>query len=73
MLRCFSGPRLREMRTAAGLSSEQLAALIDRSVYSVHLYERGRVAPPAQVLAALADELDCPIDSFFTKESANVA
>lgn len=68
--RCFSGGRLREARIAAGLRPEQLAMLIQRSVYSVHEYERGRVQPPETVLARLADALDTPQDSFLAEGDA---
>ncbi len=60
--RCFSGARLREARTAAGYRPEQLALRIGRSVYSIHEYERGRVCPPTEVIARLADTLDVDAD-----------
>lgn len=72
MARKFSGSRLRAQRVAAGLSPEQLALRIDRSVYSVHVYEQGRARPSVGVLGSLADCLDCPVDAFFA-ELADVA
>ncbi len=65
MARCFSGQRLREARTAAGLSPEQVAVSIGRSAYSVHEYERGRVRPSAATLGALAAILGCPVDALY--------
>jgi transcriptional regulator with XRE-family HTH domain len=68
-VRTFSGARLRQQRIAASLKPEQLALAIDRSVYAVHEYERGRANPSADVLGALADTLDCPVDAFYTDEA----
>lgn len=69
MARMFSGQRLREVRLAAGQSPERLALNIERSVYSVHEYERGRARPSANVLGALADALACPVDALFADEA----
>jgi DNA-binding XRE family transcriptional regulator len=66
--RTFSGARLRQKRTAAGIKPERLALTIDRSVYSVHEYERGRANPSADVLGALADALNCPVDDFYAAD-----
>lgn len=65
MARTFSGARLRQARLAAGFKPEQLAVRIDRSVYSVHQYERGIAFPSAPVLGALADVLRCRIDDLY--------
>ncbi|MGW5743830.1 helix-turn-helix domain-containing protein [Amycolatopsis sp. NPDC003861] len=65
MARQFSGRRLRDERTAAGLTPEHLAIRIDRSVFAVHSYERGAANPSVAVLARLADVLDCPTDALF--------
>lgn len=67
MARTFSGARLRQQRVAAGVKPERLAFTIDRSVWSVHEYERGRANPSADVLGALADALGCPVDAFFAE------
>lgn len=67
----FSGARLRNLRIAAGLSAEQLALKISRSVYSIHSYESGRVSPPVSVLTEIAHELGADIADLFT-EVANV-
>lgn len=62
MTRKFSPKRLRAARIAAGLRPEQLALTIGRSVYSIHEYERGRVQPPVDIAAALADALGCGVE-----------
>lgn len=65
-MRAFSGQRLREERMAAGLSAEQLAQRVHRSLYSIVGYERGTARPSVPVLGALAAELGCPVDALFT-------
>lgn len=64
----FSGQRLRENRKAAGVSIEQLAVAVSRSAYSVQEYQRGRVTPPIDVIAAMADALGRPIEALLTDE-----
>ena len=73
--RRFSGRRLREKRIAARLKPEQLGLRVDRSVYSIHQYERETALPSVSVLAALSAALGCPIDDLFTtdQEVAGVA
>jgi transcriptional regulator with XRE-family HTH domain len=73
MARHFSGPRLREARIAAGLRPEQLALSIGRSVYSIHDYERGRVRPPVDVLADIAEVLHRDINDLLAEEIRHVA
>jgi transcriptional regulator with XRE-family HTH domain len=68
--RYFSGQQLRETRIAKGLKPEALALRVDRSVYSIHEYERGRAFPSVPVLGALAMVLGCSIDSLFTTDEA---
>lgn len=65
MARYFSGQRLRQARTGAGLSAERLAADINRSIFSVRSYESGRIHPSVETLAAIADTLDIATDSLF--------
>lgn len=65
MARQFSGRRLRDARTAAGLSPERLALKIERSVFSIHSYECGRARPSIEALAAIADTLDVAVDALF--------
>lgn len=73
MARCFSGQRLRDARSAAGLKPEQLAVKIDRSVYSIHEYERGRVTPPVDVLVRICVALGRRLDDFLEEEAAGAA
>lgn len=63
--RGFSGRRLRELRTAAGLTRRELAGHIGRSKSIVTDYEHGRVTPSVVVLDALAATLHCTIDDLF--------
>lgn len=71
MARMFSGRRLREVRTAAGLKPERLALLIDRSVYSIHQYERGTALPSVPVLGALADALGVAVDDLYEHQAVS--
>jgi DNA-binding XRE family transcriptional regulator len=72
MARTLSSQRLRDARLAAGYKPEQLALRIDRSVWSIHQYERGTVTPPAPVLGALADALNCTVDDFYATQAVSV-
>lgn len=70
----FDGHNLREARIAAGLRPEQVALAIGKSVYTVHEYERGRVTPPADSIAALSRLLGVSADHLLGLEVvANVA
>ncbi|MFJ1536371.1 helix-turn-helix domain-containing protein [Streptomyces mirabilis] len=73
MARHFSGQLLRETRRAAGVSIEQLAISIGRSAYSIQEYQRGRVTPPIDVIAAMADVLGRPIEALLEDEGARAA
>lgn len=68
MARAFSGHRLRRARCAAGLKPERLALLIDRSVWTVHAYERGNAQPTAEVLPRLAAAVGVAIDDLFAEQ-----
>lgn len=70
MPRNFSGQRLRSARIAKDLKPEALALRVNRSVYSIHEYERGRALPSVPVLAALALVLDTSIDDLFATDEA---
>lgn len=71
MARMFSGRRARDRRDAAGVPVELAALTVQRSAYSVHEYEMGRVTPPTPVLAQLADLYGCTIDDFFEVVTAD--
>lgn len=58
----FDGHNLREARIAAGLRPESVALAIGKSVYTIHEYERGRVTPPADAIAALSRLLGVSAD-----------
>ncbi|WP_151478887.1 helix-turn-helix domain-containing protein [Streptomyces albicerus] len=73
MARSFSGRRLRKTRKAAGVSVERLALSIGRTSYSIHEYELGRVTPPINVLAAIADIIGSSVDDLLDEEEAHAA
>ncbi|WP_284322484.1 helix-turn-helix domain-containing protein [Dyella acidisoli] len=64
--------RLREARTATGLSQRELGirAGLDPSVASprINQYERGKHTPDTSTLAKLGEVLDLPIAYFFANE-----
>jgi transcriptional regulator with XRE-family HTH domain len=51
------GIRVREIRKLRGLTQEQLAELLDRSVEAVSLLERGQVSPNFETLERLGERL----------------
>lgn len=61
----FSGKRLRELRKHVGFSGERLAVDVGRSLYSIAGYEAGRSVPSAEVVARMADALDCDPGDFY--------
>lgn len=56
--------RLRAIRKARGLSQDDLAALIDRSVDAVSNIERARNLPGLETLYILSIKLDLPLSEF---------
>ena len=67
--------RLRTIRKARGLSQDEVAALIERSVDAISNIERGKSLPSLETLCALAIKLDLPLADFIgplprTKASA---
>ncbi|MFM9790145.1 helix-turn-helix transcriptional regulator [Streptomyces turgidiscabies] len=73
MARHFSGQLLRETRKAAGISIARLAIGVDRSVYTIQEYERGRATPSVPTLVAMADALGRPVDDLLVEEEAHAA
>jgi len=67
-----TGERIRELRTAAGLSQEQLAELASLNRVTVAKYEAGRIEPGAQALARIADALDVSADVLLGRSEAKV-
>jgi len=59
------GRKLRQIRSARGVSLEQLgnAVVLDQSV--IHRYEVGEIRVPASVLLVIAEALQVPIGTFF--------
>lgn len=70
MTRRFSPTLLRQLRHAAGLKRERLAANADCSASSINKYENATSRPSAATLGRLADALNCSTDDFFEKEAA---
>ena len=62
----FNGSRLRELRTAAGLSAEVLAAQAHCHPDTVYRAELGQFVPRGNHLAGLASALGVDIGEFFT-------
>lgn len=58
--------RLREARKAAGLSQEQLGAMVGRSHRAIGLYESGEHAPSLAVALRLAQALGCRVEDLFS-------
>ena len=55
------GLRVRLIRKNRGLTQEQLAELIDRSVDAVSLLERGKIYPSFETLERLSERLGVPL------------
>lgn len=58
------GIKLRTIRKQRGLTQEQLAELIDRSVDAISNMERGISLPTYETLGRLADKLGLPLAEF---------
>ncbi|MET9099599.1 helix-turn-helix domain-containing protein [Streptomyces antibioticus] len=71
--RAFNGPALRDQRRLAGLTAAQLAATVGRSEWTLWGYETGRVIPPVDVAAGLADALHLPLEQLLTTTETAVA
>ncbi len=65
----FSGSKLRELRRAIGISPTDLAYRVNRSYNSIRAYETGTVVPPPEVVQAIADVLNLPVDSLYGEAS----
>ncbi|MFF4836576.1 helix-turn-helix domain-containing protein [Streptomyces sp. NPDC001315] len=71
--RAFNGAALRDARRLAGIPAAQLAATVGRTEWAVWSYETGRVRPPVDVAAGLADALDLHLDQLLTNAETAVA
>ncbi len=67
------GIQLRSIRKRRGLTQEQLAELIERSVDAVSNMERGVSLPGYETLRRLADRLDVPLAELSEAMSADGA
>lgn len=65
----FSGARLRELRTAAGLSRTELAAAIGRSYETVETWEQDLYEPSLRSIVALLRVLRCSLDDLMTNDA----
>lgn len=62
------GRRIRQLRTTAGLTLEQLAAAIDRAPSQVSMIETGKREPKLTLLQAIARALDTTIDQILAEQ-----
>ena len=58
------GIRVKSIRRQRGLTQEQLAELIDRSVDTISLLERGKILPSFETLEKLSERLQIPLKDF---------
>ena len=65
MARRFSGRRMCEHRTARGLRHEHLALTLNRTAATLARYESGAILPTADLVGALADALEVPVDALY--------
>jgi transcriptional regulator with XRE-family HTH domain len=61
--------RLREARTKAGLTQEQLGFAVEVSKSSVSAWENGRESPSFKVLVQLREALGCSLDVLICGDS----
>jgi transcriptional regulator with XRE-family HTH domain len=66
-MRKLSGPLIQAAREQFGETRDQTAAGVGKSYPTIQQYELGIIAPPANVLAALADRYGVPVDSFYAE------
>lgn len=59
------GANLKTLRTEAGFTQEQLAAMVDVAKSNISKYEKGTLEPNLETLKKLSDALDAPIGFFF--------
>ena len=58
------GGRIRAARKDAGLTQDQLAGMVDKSVETISNLERGHTAPSLETLGQIAIALKHPLDWF---------
>lgn len=57
--------RIKTIRKLRGLTQEQLAQRVDRTVFAISQLERGRSLPSFETLERLSAALDVPVKEFF--------
>ena len=65
----FDGQKLRELRLAAGIRTEQLALDVERTNDTIRAYEMGKAKPTVGLLCRLADRLDVPVGELFASDA----
>ena len=60
--------RIKELRTARGLTQEQLAQAVGVSRQSINSIERDRYVPSLELALIFARVFDCPTDHIFQLE-----
>lgn len=70
--RQFSATALRTLRKRADISRDVLAFAVGRTYGSIANYEQGKTVPSAEILAQLAEYLDCEIGDFFEEDAQRV-
>jgi transcriptional regulator with XRE-family HTH domain len=68
----FSPTALRTLRKQARVSRDVLAFAIGRTTGSIANYEQGKTAPSAEIVAEIADYLDCELSDLFEEEVERV-
>ena len=61
----YVGQRIKNAREARGLTQNQLASLMGKSVETISNFERGKVVTSLMTLGQLAQHLNIPVKSFF--------
>ena len=67
------GPRIAALRREAGLSQAELAGRLQISASAMGMYEQGRREPSAEILVAIARELQVSTDYLLTGEPRTAA
>ena len=62
------GKRIKELRTAAGLTQAELAALTLKSIETISNFERGKTTPSLLTLALMAEKMKVSMRDFFELE-----
>lgn len=66
------GARIKQARSAAGLSLRDLAAQVDVTAMAISKYERGAITPSSEVLLGLAKALGVRVEYFFRRNEVEL-